>query len=124
MMIKLAAWADSCHLISLSHMIPSPDQMSITEIIQCHTSGEYEEDYVNCRLAVSQTDEGHHDNLDLNERTHNLSIMRLGELSLLAAKNKVCLINGDNSLEKQAIMKRSSALCHRHWDKQRELLSG
>lgn len=41
----------------------------------------------------------------------------------LAVENKVRLMKADGSLEKQAIMRRSSALCHWQWGKQKALLS-
>lgn len=45
------------------------------------------------------------------------------KLSLLVEENKVCLIKADSALEKQAIMRRSSVLCHWQCSKQKALLS-
>lgn len=45
------------------------------------------------------------------------------KLRLLVEENKVCLIKADSALEKQAIMRRSSVLCHWQCSKQKALLS-
>lgn len=45
------------------------------------------------------------------------------KLGLLVEENKVCLIKADSALEKQAIMRRSSVLCHWQCSKQKAPLS-
>lgn len=78
----------------------------------CHACSECEEEYVNSALAVTQICGSQTANRDLNELIPKLPIMCLRNSVYLLVENKVRLIKADGSLEKQAIMRRSSALCH------------